>query len=388
MRRNIHHIHHHTIHSLCYSYSVVVYRQVSTMEETEILRLVNLCLPKLVTGDDKGIVPVALTKASDLQVTTLCRLWSGMGHIYKVSWNTCKNNLHSLVIKHVVPPSSRQQSVGDRRKTDSYRVETNFYDRLAAPLMQEHGLNIPTPLFIERRANNEVLICMSHIETAAANEISAEQWTRRVLDFLASFHAAYWGTAKVDAVVEQVGLQPIGGYWYLKTRLDEHSNMPSTGWQGRLKRAAAAIDDRLQRDAMQCLNHGDAKDANVLVSADGKDKDVYLCDFQYTGKGPPTKDLAYFFCTSATTDNEEAALDFYLERLVEKLPAGVTPPSKQQLQESLDLAYCDFWRFMLGWGVWGSGGEDRVWAVLDRLDSGKDLCSEKAYDMAVRREYG
>ena len=38
------------------------------------------------------------------------------------------------------------------------------------------------------------------------------------------------------------------------------------------------------------------------------------------------------------------------------------------LRAALDLSYCDLYRWMLGWGVWGNGFlEDRVKNVIDNM---------------------
>jgi Phosphotransferase enzyme family len=368
------------------------------MKASEISRVVHLCLPKIQTSNTTTI---SLHDASDLQVQTMCSLWSGMGHIYKVTLPTTSSNdkrtasgtaVVQLVVKHVAPPRSLQQSKGDRRKADSYQIEANFYEKLAPLLIRDHGLRLPEPFLVERdsgKAKNEIVIVMSHIEQSKSADLLNEVFVKAVLEWLATLHASYWGAERVDAIVDRVGLQNIGSYWHLDTRPEEHESMPNKGWEGRLKRAARAIDERLKRDTLQCLIHGDTKDANMLFSENNIGEPIAtLCDFQYCGKGPPTKDLAYFFCSSASLDDEEAALEFYLEQLIKRLPADAMPPTMEELKDSLELAYCDFYRFMSGWGYWGSGGEDRVKAVLNRLDGGKDLGSEEAYDESVRREYG
>ncbi len=138
------------------------------------------------------------------------------------------------------------------------------------------------------------------------------------------------------------------------------------------------------RDPMQCIIHGDVKDPNILI--DDQTGDVTMCDFQYTGQGPPTKDLAYFFCSSVDleTHSEEDLLLYYYHQLLEHLAEDVTPPSLEHVQASLELAYCDFCRFMCGWGHWGNSLQDRVKKVLHTLDGGKLLASEEAYDEAIR----
>jgi serine/threonine protein kinase len=225
---------------------------------------------------------------------------------------------------------------------------------------------------------------MEHIKSSKAN-FNEKEYIRAVLKWLATLHASYWGDERVDTIVEESGLQQQGSYWYLDTRPDEHGSMPNHGWEGRLKRAARAIDNRLKRDSMQCLIHGDAKDANVMVTDDG---DVVMCDFQYCGKGPPSKDLAYFFCSSVNAKDEGAALQFYLDELTKRLPPGAQAPTIAELIDSLELAYADFTRFMSGWGYWGGNMEGRVKRLLDRLDGGKDLGSEEAYEAAMHREFG
>lgn len=177
----------------------------------------------------------------------------------------------------------------------------------------------------------------------------------------------------------------MGSYWYLDTRPDEHADMPQYGWQGRLKRAARAIDNRLKRDSMECIIHGDPKEANILWDHDGE---VAMCDFQYCGKGPPTRDVAYFLCTSTYPEDEDELLKLYYKELIKQLPDGVNRPSFEQFMESYDLACSDCARFMSGWGFWGNDLSKRAIAVLNRLDNGTDLGSEDAYEEAMRREYG
>jgi len=372
------------------------------MKKSEILRVTKLCLAQMPGGADHAAA--AVHDERDLHSVEICSLWSGMGHIYKVvvPSPSASNNAspqYELVIKHVAPPRS-SSSLGDRRKADSYQVECNFYENVAPVLLAQHGLLLPKPYLVERycgKNKNEMVIAMSLIrERSSSSSLyssnTENMMMKSVLTWLATLHAAFWGRA-ADEMVQQAGLQSQGSYWYLDTRPDEHESMPNHGWEGRLKLAARAVDERLQRDPLQCIIHGDAKEANILVVVDGGTTEeerpvVAMCDFQYCGKGPPTKDLAYFFCSSVSPDDEKAALEFYLQELTKRLPDDVTPPTMSELEDSLELAYCDFYRFMSGWGYWGSGGEGRVKAVLQRLDGGKNLGSEEAYDDAVRREYG
>ena len=61
--------------------------------------------------------------------------------------------------------------------------------------------------------------------------------------------------------------------------------MGSSGWMGRLKLAARAIDLRLKADAMQTVCHGDAKGANIVFATGEGGRAIPLAhDFQYCGK--------------------------------------------------------------------------------------------------------
>jgi hypothetical protein len=69
--------------------------------------------------------------------------------------------------------------------------------------------------------------------------------TAAAVDFLAQLHGHTWGVARADRWVA-AGLQPQGGSWYLDTRASEWEAMPTrtNSWEGRLRRAARAIDRR------------------------------------------------------------------------------------------------------------------------------------------------
>lgn len=56
--------------------------------------------------------------------------------------------------------------------------------------------------------------------------------------------------------------------------------MSSSGWMGRLKLAARAIDQRLKLDPMQTICHGDAKGANILYACRGGQPIPLVYDFQ------------------------------------------------------------------------------------------------------------
>ncbi len=316
---------------------------------------------------------------------SISRTPSRMGYIYDV---TIKGKYH-IIVKRVIPPPKSKQSFGDKRKAVSYQVEANFYNNVAPKLISDHGLAIPSPYYVEENGTNgQVTICMSRLEGSSGSVCSDDE-INAVLRWMAVLHAATWGV-KADQFVQEDGLHPIGSYWHLDTRPDEHDNMPRRGWEGRLKRAARAIDGRLKRDSMQCCIHGDAKDANMLFSRDGNNETfVTMYDFQYVGKAPPTIDLAYFFCVAASCgDNNREYLKYYHKELLSRLDGKDVKPEFEELEDCLALAFCDFQRFMSGWGGWGCDLSSVVKRVLQRLDGGKDLGSEEAYEQAMLQHYG
>ena len=88
---------------------------------------------------------------------------------------------------------------------------------------------------------------------------SSFEFASAFMRWLANLHSEYWGSTRADAAVAQ-GIQEQGTYWYLDTRPDEFAAMPSDGWEGRLKRAAARLDAYLKReDCFQTIVHGDPK---------------------------------------------------------------------------------------------------------------------------------
>ena len=344
------------------------------MKHEEALRLANCCLPKLFT--EKQSLPVD----DNVTVTRICGLWSGMGSIYRLTFAD-----KSIAVKHIPAPLAHPDpttmSFGDCRKATAYQIETNFYEYVAPRL--QSVLNVPECYYLERD-DKSITMCLEWVDGCFSHDLDSIQ---AVLTWLATLHVAYWGIHNDETM--RTNVHTLGSYWHLDTRPEEHADMKNHGWEGRLKRAARAIDGCLKRDSMQCLIHGDAKDANILLRKRHQQIMVTLVDFQYCGLGPPTRDLAYFLASSVDTDeyDEEDLVDYYYQELLKRLPPSCNPPTLSHLKESLELAYCDFCRFQCGWGYWGSPIQTRAQAILAELDHGKDLGSEEAYDEAIRRVY-
>ena len=418
------------------------------MHEKDIFRVIQQCIPNIITATLPAVsrnesstgstrshndnTLITIHDAGDLHIRTICSLWAGMGHIYKIdipqknsnnnkkialrkSSTSDNTSIMTVIIKHIIlPKNSSNQTLSNRRKTDSYYVEANFYEQLAPLLIATYNVSVPIPYLIERPntytventsvsketwSKNEIIIAMSYIENDRTKTYSRKHQRDAVLTWLANFHAVFWGTDKADEAIRTFGLQPEGSYWYLNTRPDEHDEMSNTGWIGRLKLAARAIADYLQhRDVYQCIIHGDAKEANIMYTTTPSANNnatccmATFCDFQYCGKGSFTKDLVYYLMRfdDNDDDNMDDAIEFYLVHLAKQLPPTIAAPTLEDLQISLSLAYCDLYRFMIGWGNWGSNNRpnQRVVKMLNQLDNGVQLHSEGAYDAALRREFG
>jgi len=208
------------------------------------LRVARLCLPQLKT--DSNII---IHDVYDLEIHTVCSLWSGMGHIYRIKLPGAGDQNQQIIIKHVAAPR-KTKSVGDQRKADNYQVEANFYENVAQKLI-ELGLNIPMPLVVERdagKSKSEIVIAMSYIEgNGMGRSTDSDEHLKAVLRWLATLHASHWDMSDHEA--QELGLQRTASYWHLDTRPEEHMSMPNKGWEGRIKLSARAIDQRLKPQA-------------------------------------------------------------------------------------------------------------------------------------------
>lgn len=291
------------------------YSSSMSINRAEATRLARICLPKILlsrrrqaettTVDDapsSSIEKYEEVSENNIKVKSLCRLWAGMGYIYQVTITLSSSQTYNFIIKHVVPPTKSRRSFGDARKATSYLIEANFYEHVALTLIDEYDdLSMPIPYHVERNNDtDEITICMSMLHGSPG--YLEEKNIQAVLSWLATLHAATWGGGsvgsnntkkkKLDTYISHQYIQPIGSYWHLNTRPNEHESMSKRGWEGRLKLAARAIDERLRRDKMQCIIHGDAKDANIMfdTSDEGGDRRVIVSmyDFQYCGMAPPS----------------------------------------------------------------------------------------------------
>eukprot|EP00443_Scrippsiella_acuminata_P133601 CAMPEP_0115724116 /NCGR_PEP_ID=MMETSP0272-20121206/80609_1 /TAXON_ID=71861 /ORGANISM="Scrippsiella trochoidea, Strain CCMP3099" /LENGTH=128 /DNA_ID=CAMNT_0003167323 /DNA_START=39 /DNA_END=422 /DNA_ORIENTATION=+ len=102
---------------------------------------------------------------------------------------------------------------------------------------------------------------------------------------------------------------------------------------------------------------------------------VAMYDFQWFGRGPPTKDIVYFLATGPMLrmmydpDVEEKYLRFYHGELCALLSKqGDEPPTFEYFHDSYRLACFDYRRWAEGGFMWGS---------QDLLDANTDYVWEK-----------
>merc|ERR1712173_130383 len=128
---------------------------------------------------------------------------------------------------------------------------------------------------------------------------------------------------------------------------------------------------------MQTLCHGDAKSANIMW--DGTDALYY--DFQWFGKAPPSKDLAYYIGINGS-EPEDVLLKFYHGELASFLEQqGDEVPPYKHLFDSYCLAQADLCRWMTGGFSFGNtnlifGHAKRV---IAKLNEGRQLKTEDEY---------
>ncbi|MGC6444732.1 MAG: phosphotransferase [Rubripirellula sp.] len=307
-------------------------------------------------------------------------LWSGYGVIQRAllhgSQQSGSIDPLPVVIKHIDLSQVRENRRGwgsdlsHQRKIRSYQVEKSFYELLAARC--EERCTVPRLIAAEETENaSGWIIILSDLNSYgfdARKDHATLKDMHACLNWLANFHAEFLG-------IDHHNLWPTGTYWHLETRPDEYNAMPNGG----LKRAATAIDQRLNNARFKTLVHGDAKLANFCFT-DGQPTSVAAVDFQYVGGGCGIKDVAYFI-SSCLSDRDaermqEQLLAFYFDQLQQAITARSAAVDFAELESEwralYAYAWADFCRFLTGWspGHWklNSYTDAITERVLDELD--------------------
>ncbi|WP_397445246.1 oxidoreductase family protein [Polaribacter sp. R77954] len=286
------------------------------------------------------------TGASSLEEKEVIQsLWSGYGQIIRVALKG--SSLKSVVVKNVQLPQQKNHprgwnsNIGHQRKLKSYQVETHWYKEYST----KSKARLPECFAIEP-LENEVLIVLEDLdEVGYSLRKQTVNWQEieACLEWLAKFHASY---------LEQnpKGLWQIGTYWHLETRPQELEVLNDVA----LKKAATALDHKLNNCKYKTIVHGDAKLANFCFSKDGK---VAGVDFQYVGGGCGMKDVAYFVGSCLQEKEcerlESKILDTYFNHLHKALGKR-NIELENEWRDLYYVAWADFHRFLKGWspGHW------------------------------------
>lgn len=282
-------------------------------------------------------------------------LWSGYGEIAKLSLD---GPIPFVVIKHIQfpqrqhHPSGWNSSISHNRKITSYEVEKTWYEQYN----QLCPANCKTPHYLgSHQIDDEVVIVLEDLDQrgfAVRKSSLALEEIKLCLSYLSAFHANFMGTIPE-------GLWRQGTYWHLETRpeeLDVLKDMP-------LKKAAAAIDQKLDNCKFKTLVHGDAKLANFCFASTIESvSDIAMVDFQYVGGGCGMKDVAYFLGSCMSESECERYNDELLEHYFQVLAIELTSTTFAENAEEIiaewttlfPWAWADFHRFLKGWspGHW------------------------------------
>ena len=286
----------------------------------------------------------------DLQLTkrdTIQPLWSGYGEIAR--YHSARLNC-PVIVKHVAPPTVVEHPRGwhsntsHQRKLSSYANEIRFYQHFAR--MCSDYCRVAT-CFATQDAAPEFTLVMEDLVNAGFDTLPKTLDVadmQPVLSWLAHFHARF-----LQQDIEL--LWPVGCYWHLGTRQDEWQAMAD----GALKQHAQNLDTQIRQARFQTLLHGDAKLANFNFASSLDD--VAAVDFQYTGKGPGIKDLAYFVGSCLQNDAlmtyHDDILNNYFGFLSDACQAYAPDIDFVALEHEWRALYpvvwADFHRFLSGW---------------------------------------
>lgn len=336
---------------------------------------------------------------------TIATLWAGYGTVSRLTVSSSSSNHHGnckqiLVIKRVLPPKEKDglDSIGNQRKLKSYRVEASFYQEIAPIIFRIRGgeeegrrnangiaapvwfPTIAKPYSIQALEEEEkegidgsggvgsssfcfILSDLSERYSQSYRSDNIGQ-VKAAIKWLAAFHSIFYRptTMASNIVVPWSKMWSEGGYWHLKTRLEELHQIP--GSHKIFQSSAFAIDERMNDGPPSCftLVHGDFKDANVLFGKDNFGN--WICsavDFQYCGRGYGAKDLVMFVVSSVSAKvldefSEDGLLSMYAEELKENV-VSLGHLTLQEIDNIVDckvlkmqyeLALVDYVRFMAG----------------------------------------
>lgn len=333
-------------------------------------------------------------------------LWAGYGSIHRVKVYFDNGTALPLIIKRVNPPCDEgsTQSVSHVRKLKSYQIEGNFYSDLA-PILESSNLKCHVPIpysIIESPSSNSFQFVLSDLSSNFSSTYGSlnESQTYCALSWLAKLHATFYQHTIITSTQNKEGndnevslVWDYGGYWHLKTRLEELESIDSSKhrrfscFHPKRSQLAFLVDERMNasRHKSHTLVHGDFKKDNIMFS-DTVEDECAAVDFQYCGAGYGMKDVVMLIVSSVSsrvlsTVGEEGLIMYYYQEFMKYYKNVHTEIDHSTLEEEItpttmkkqyELSLLDYVRFMDGWGFWGSNAsyaEERAWATLKELVS-------------------
>ena len=299
---------------------------------------------------------VGFTDVTD--VTVIQSLWANYGKLYRCQAARRRDDetATQLVVKHFAPPLSASDDSEDHlRKMRSYEVESAFYEKLSAKMI-DRGCIVPELVGCTREGQSIALVMRDlgaqygSFTVRRGNCMDMDE-AKQLLRYLARFHGINWGQS-----VE--GLWPEGSFWQLGTRMDELQYL-DTSWKryGLDRDMALRIHELVTSLPHRTIVHGDAKAANFFWFDERGDVGGY--DLQYVGGASPMRDIAYTLGCSLQEHlierHEEALLRFYHGELLSHLsPKDAAGFTFETMQDAYDLCVADLVRFMCGSRWWGN----------------------------------
>lgn len=202
-----------------------------------------------------GTIRAILTKTPLLEgwqvqsIVRIATLWSNYGSIERVSLRPKKGSSapnRFIIVKTVSPPWTDDDAAdeGHLRKLLSYEVERWFYHHLSTRLPGEAKVAISYPITTTNEGRPEerpIRILMEDLSVdfpqPARGSLGLDD-TKIVLNWLAAFHATFWGIQKEEEIASSLVPPPLqhknwstmtvweqGTYWYLDTRREEFESI-------------------------------------------------------------------------------------------------------------------------------------------------------------------
>ncbi|MEM8707732.1 MAG: phosphotransferase [Actinomycetota bacterium] len=281
--------------------------------------------------------------------------------------------LDSVVVKL---PALAEEAVFTSAVLRMYIREVRFFQNLASqsPIRVPAGyvglVDEETSQFVQ------VMEDMGAMRMVDQNEGMSIDDAKQAVDELAKWHAAFWGQA--DGPVERGDVVCLGDPVYpavlpmvfaegwekvnAEMNVDPVIGAVGPGWTDWMPTALERLSG-----APNTIAHGDYRADNILFDDDGN---VVLLDFQLTGRGSASYDLAYFITQSLAPDLAATHETGLFNRWLDGLIAAGVPESETT---ALWDRYRDAALFCLVYPIVASRGMDlsdeRQYALVDNMNT-------------------